>query len=342
MPPEHDPIIGLPNFKILSAEGTKAIELKVQYTGKNECPHCQGQDLRLKDTFTRRLRHHSLGLNLTSITIRTHKFYCRTCTRYFAQRLPGVLPRKRSTEPFREEVATKHHLGHTQKDLAGFLHIGQATVERWYKDFVHRWTRESSGAHCPRILGIDEHFFAKKQGYATTFADLKRGKVYDVQLGRTESTLKSYLMRLPGRSNVRVVVMDLSETYRSLVKKYFAEALIVADRFHVVRLINHHFLKTWSDLDPVGRRNRGLLSLMRRHPENLRPDQAARLREYLRQVPALEAVYDFKQYIMSFMKLKALNQDQCRQKIPGFLDAIEALRVCGFTHLETLGRTLDD
>jgi transposase len=32
--------------------------------------------------------------------------------------------------------------------------------------------------------------------------------------------------------------MDLSSTYRALVKKHFPNARIVADRFHVIRLIS--------------------------------------------------------------------------------------------------------
>jgi len=342
MPPKHDPIIGLPDFKIVRAEGSKTVQFTVQYVGQNRCPHCGAADLRIKDTFTRKIKHHSLGLCLSELFVRTHKFYCRRCDKYFSQRLPGILPRKRATEIFREEVAMKHHHGHSQKDLAQFLAIGQATVERWYKDFVHLWSQQRTNAFCPKVMGIDEHFFTKKQGYATTFANLAKGKVFDVQLGRTEASLKAYLLRLPGRSNVRVVVMDLSESYRSLVKKYFGQALIVADRFHVVRLINHHFLKTWSDLDPVGRKNRGLLSLMRRHPENLRPDQQLRLREYLQTIPALEHIYDFKQRLMALMKLKALSKDQCRRKIPEYLQMIADLQNCGFSHLETLGRTLSD
>jgi transposase len=54
--------------------------------------------------------------------------------------------------------------------------------------------------------------------------------------------------------------MDLSETYRQIVRQYFPNAMIVADRFHVVRLVNQHFLKLWQQQDPVGRKNRGLLS----------------------------------------------------------------------------------
>ena len=42
--------------------------------------------------------------------------------------------------------------------------------------------------------------------------------------------------------------MDLSETYRSIARRYFPNATIVADRFHVVRLINQHFLKVWQQV----------------------------------------------------------------------------------------------
>jgi hypothetical protein len=37
----------------------------------------------------------------------------------------------------------------------------------------------------PRVLGLDEHFFAHRLGYATTFCDLRGHKVFDVVLGRS-------------------------------------------------------------------------------------------------------------------------------------------------------------
>jgi transposase len=54
--------------------------------------------------------------------------------------------------------------------------------------------------------------------------------------------------------------MDLAVGYRSLAKKQFPQARIVADRFHVIRIVNHHLLACWKELDPVGSKNRGLLS----------------------------------------------------------------------------------
>lgn len=83
---------------------------------------------------------------------------------------------------------------------------------------------------------------------------------------------------------------QLSSTYRSLVRKCFPNARIVAGRFHVIRLMNHHFLACWHDLDPAGSKHRGLLSLMRRHRHNLKPEQLARLMNYLAAQPVLELI----------------------------------------------------
>ncbi len=57
--------------------------------------------------------------------------------------------------------------------------------------------------------------------------------------------------------------MDLSSTYRSIVKKYFPNAMIVADRFHVIRLIQHQCMMTYRELSSEIKSNRGILALLR-------------------------------------------------------------------------------
>ena len=110
--------------------------------------------------------------------------------------------------------------------------------------------------------------------------------------------------------------MDLSSTYRAVVRKHFPKALIVADRFHVIRLINHHFLACWREIDPVGSKNRGLVSLIRRHRHNLTPEQHAKLTAYLAVFPALDPIYRFKQRLCYLLLLKHRNQTQCRAVLP--------------------------
>lgn len=193
---------------------------------------------------------------------------------------------------------------------------------------------------CLRILGIDEHFFSRKQGYATTFCDLKHHSIYDVVLGRSEASLEGYLRKLAGKDEVQLVCMDLASVYRSLVRKYLPNARIVADRFHVIRLINHYFLACWKDIDPRGSKNRGLLTLMRRHRHHLRPEQAARLAAYLDQYPVLDVIYRFKQRLCYLLLKKHKTRKQCEKLAPRFLRAIAQLKQSNLPALVTLGETL--
>jgi transposase len=193
---------------------------------------------------------------------------------------------------------------------------------------------------CPEELGIDEHFFSRRKGYATTLCDLKHHKVYDVVLGRSEASLKGYFRSLKGKEKVRVVCIDLASNYRALIRKHFPNAKIVADRFHVIRIINQHFLAAWRELDPKGSKNRGLLSLMRRHEENLRPDQKERLKKYFIEHPEIQAIYEFKQRLARLLRKKMCTVSRCRKWIKRLLKYIDQLKTCGLEHLETLGRTL--
>jgi transposase len=196
---------------------------------------------------------------------------------------------------------------------------------------------EMKNRNCPLVLGIDEHFFTRKAGFATTFVDLKNHKVFDVKLGRSETALRSYLQRLKGRDKVKVVVMDLSDPYRAIARKYFPNAKIVADRFHVVRLVNHHFLKLWSQHDPEGRKNRGLISLMRRHQWHLRDDQYANLMHYLADYPVLQALYVIKQKINRYLLLKTLTKNRARRHLRNYMALVEQLAE---SPLRTLAATL--
>jgi transposase len=288
-------ITGVPGVQVLDVfENHKERNFEIRGRAKipedTQCPSCASESFRIKATHERLFKHALLGQKLVWLRVQVPKLLCKRCGRYFRVQIPGILPRKRSTELFRREVFHLHHGGLPQSRLSQSHAISGSTVERWYQDFVAYRVKELEGRECPQVLGIDEHFFSRKNGYATTLVDLKNHKVFDVILGRSEESLKGHLKRLKGREKVQVVVMDLSETYRSIVKKYFPNAMIVADRFHVVRLLNHHFLKVWGMLDPEGRKSRGLLSLLRRHEWNLKPEQVPKLQEYFKQVPGLYIV----------------------------------------------------
>lgn len=340
MPLEYS-ILNLVGYEVVGLSGINPVVIEAKFVDKIFCPECHGDNLKIKDTFDRKIRHESIGDRKSYIKIKTHKFICKHCGKYFNQQLPGVLKWGRSTEGFRREVFEKHNNGICQKKLAEKLDLGTATIERWYHAHLKYKVAKSKNDPCPIVLGIDEHFFSRKHGYATTICNLEKHKIHDIVLGRSELALEGYFNRLAGKERVQVVLMDMSETYRSIIKKHFPNAKIVSDRFHVIRLINHHFLKLWQDIDPVGRKNRGLLSLMRRHEKNLRPEQKINLHKYFDEHPGLASVYDFKQKLVQLMLIKRQTKRECRKLIPVFLDSIEQLKNSMFEPMVTLGKTLE-
>lgn len=340
--PENQFITPIAGVKVLAIDRGNAIHIKgvAVLDPHLTCPYCKSSSLRIKSTKERKLKHGIWEERLVVLQVKIPKLLCTGCHRYFTLRLPGILPRKQSTEKFRQEIFHLHHGGLSQTRLEKTHSISASTVERWYKDFVEYRVKELSGRKCPIILGIDEHFFSRKEGYATTFVDLKNHKVFDVVLGRSEASLAGYLKKLPGRERVKIVVMDLSETYRQIVRKYFPNAMIVTDRFHVVRLLNHHFLKVWGSLDEVGRKNRGLISLIRRHEWNLKEEQVPKLQNYFNEVQGLEALYRFKQDLMKLLITKHQRKDQVKDLIPQLIWHMNELLESPWQPLKTFGETL--
>jgi transposase len=258
-------IVGIAGLDVIDVHRGASIQVYAKPRKRPACIYCSHPKPRIKSSHWRTLKHARQGNRLMVLHLRIPKYHCRECNRYFRHPLPGIRPRHRATEGFRLEVFEAHEGGITQRRLAATHAVSAATIERWYQYHIQSRVSEMRDRQCPRILGIDEHFFSRKHGYATTLVDLHKHKVFDVVLGRSELSLQRFLSKLKGRDKVRFVVMDLSETYRSIVTRYFPNAQIVSDRFHVVRLVNHHFLQLWQQHDAAGRKNRGLLSLMRRH-----------------------------------------------------------------------------
>jgi len=334
-------VLGLPQYEISNIErcGGK-ITIAARHIGPISCPACGGSHLRNKGWCRRTVRHDDWGFRSCVLVLEVRKSRCLNCGRCFRQRVPGIQPFQRASESFQQMIYQQHLDGINRSCLGRRKEIGAATVQRYFVRHLKRRARQDHPPVCPQVLGIDEHFFTRKKGYATTFCDLKNRRIYDVTLGRSAAALESYFLSLEGKELVRVVCMDLAVVYRSIVKAQFPNAVIVADRFHVIRLVNHHFLQCWREIDPVGAKNRGLLSLIRRHRHNLKPEQEVRLLTYLALHPALEVIYRFKQRLCNLLLKKYKTRRHCQKLVPRFLRAILELRQSGLAPLIALGDTL--
>jgi len=202
-------------------------------------------------------------------------------------------------------------------------------------------SRERELAFCPRIVGIDEHHVVGSL-YSTTICDLEHHRVSELFPGRSREALEPYFDLLLGRNQVRLVSMDLSRTYRSIVREYFPHAQIVADRFHVIRLVIRAFRKTWMAVDEKGITAAGLRRALKRHPQNLDPEEWAKLAPYLRTHEPVRLLYDEKNKLCRLFNIKHRTVHQCRALVPQLLEEIRKLKEARFSALVTLGETLED
>ncbi|HCX3371783.1 TPA: ISL3 family transposase, partial [Legionella pneumophila] len=333
-------ILNLPGFSIVKVSGYQPLLLDVSYNRLARCGHCQSKKVRKKSSYLREVHHELIGHRRSILRFKAYKLYCHDCGRYGNQQFPGINKHQRATWRAQSAVFHEHSRGVSQKDLSERYKKGKATIERWYQRHYEEQNRELLNRPCPIVLGIDEHFFSKKEGFATTFCDLRKHKVFDVVRGRREKELKEYLQQLPGKERVKVICMDLSSTYRSLVKKYFPNAMIVADRFHVIRLIQHQCMMTCRELSSEIKNNRGILALLRTRPDNLSDEKKVKRDTFFTENPAIESIYQFQQQLHSLLMKRALTQHECRKVIPTFLDMLSELKQSGFKALASLGRTL--
>ena len=335
--------IGLSGYRTIKTKDRPEVSVTLEPRQRRlqSCPCCGGvRGLRSKGRYERRVRHLDCFGRRTSLRILCRRFSCLDCARSFVQRLPGIVPGRRTSEPLRVLLYRHQHDGMSAAALARRERLGAATLARIYNQQTERCARERQQQECPMVLGIDEHSLHRRERFATTFCDLKNHRIFEVAPGRSEAQLRPFLRSLRGRDKVRVVCIDLSSPYRAIVRRWFPNAKIVADRFHVVRLVLLHLFHLARERCPDLNWNRPWLKLLRTRADRLEPCQRERLEALFVRSPFLAHVHALKEELCSLLTRRAQTKRQCRALIPQLLSLIHRLKTSGLDQAATLGRSL--
>ena len=111
-----------------------------------------------------------------------------------------------------------------------------------------------------------------------------------------------------GREKVQVICIDLSNTYRAMIRRWFPNAAIVADRFHAVRLAGLHLMRLARQLCPELGWKRAWLGVLRMRSDRLDPEQKLRLKRLFELHPQLEPIYAMKERVCALLCLKHLSK----------------------------------
>ncbi len=286
--------------------------LEVRKTSTIEvCPRCATPSGAIYDHRVARIRDAPIRDRQVMLHIRKRRFSCKPCAKPFTEPVPGIHKGARFTERFKRAVLWACETFSDLKSVrrafrcsAGFLYrtlYQQLELKRRMR--LYPW---------PKVIGIDEHFFRRNptfgfREFVSVLVDYKGRRLMEVVHGRSSAELEYSLQYIPGRHHVRFVVMDLCEPFRNFVRGFFKNALIVADKFHVVRLLSGAINRRRKEITG-DRRTLPLRRLLLRNGFTLDHGRRFLLNRWLQRHPELNEVYRTKEALHSLYRVKGYDR----------------------------------
>jgi transposase len=193
------------------------------------CPECQ-EKTSLTHGYRRQvIRGRMIEEKPVYLRVRKRRYRCGSCTHTFYEQLPFVDRYQRRTHSLNEQVLT--YLADQSFSQAGkIVGMTSSAVLRLFDRRTLPVRRQ-----LPETIAIDEFKGdAGGERFQTIIVDAAKHQVIEILPNRRLETIVTYLRRCD-TSRVRLVVMDLSKTFKESIRAVLDQPIIVADRFHFMR-----------------------------------------------------------------------------------------------------------
>lgn len=292
----------LPELKVLAVdEQRRWIEVVAQYKSEEaECPRCGRSTWQVHQWHLQRKRDAKLWHKEVWIALFKRRFRCRHCRQVFTEPDPACGARRRTTRRLRETVARWAQEA-TVRAVARSEGVSEGLVER-------SWMEAHAVVSAPRrphvFLGVDGFCVRRPGRMWSGMWDLESGQAVAVVPGERQVDVVRMLERHADRKSVKAIAIDLAEAYRQAVELVLPDALVVADKFHVLALAGRALREVHGE-----RRRPGKLSwLLQKGVERLSDAERTRLVEALAQEPALARAWGLKESLRSLYKKQSLGE----------------------------------
>ena len=334
-------LISFPNIQINQIKSRDRF-IFIHCETTNERPHCLFCDEsgpRIHQYHYRKVKESLIRGRLPILTVKMKRYKCRKCHKTFNEKLPGILPYKRLTERMQREIYWSCENFSDLKKVRKHTSCGSKTIyERYYKQLQLK-QRMRDNTPWPKTIGIDEHAFTKnkKRGhrdFVTLIVDYNNSKPRELLPTKNSAELQKMLQHIPGRENVKNVAMDLSGSYRSFAKSFFPNAKIIADHFHVVRLMHPAINRMRKEITGDQRKH-PLRKMLLKNGFNLKVFERKAIHRWLDSYPQLKEVYMAKEALHRLYRCRGTKKArQCLIKI------LDWLALSNLKELKRLRKTL--
>jgi transposase len=291
----------LPELRLLKTQRSEGhgIQLFVEKTSEFEvCPKCATPARGVYDRRWVRLRDDPIRGDEVILRVRKRRFYCLQCHKPFTEPIDGVRKGYRTTQRYRRRLLWACDLFVDLKAVRRNYHCSSALLQRVLYEQLEL-KRRTRLYPWPAMIGIDEHLFKHEprlnlRRFVTMIVDHSHRRLMEVVQGKSADELRAALADIPGREGVQWVALDLSDSYRNFARDFFPNARLVADKFHVLRLLTpaiHRQLKALN----LSRDALPLYRVLRQNPFKLTAKWRWTLRTWLADKPALRELYACKE-----------------------------------------------
>lgn len=348
-------LLGLPGMKVTrfaieEPDGAQYLHLFCEHAHEVAvCPRCLEIVTDGYDHKRRSVRHLDIWGMRAIVHFPQRRFDCHRCGKPFTENLAWIDPRRRQTKVFEEHIYQRVKNKTPRKQVALEAGLSETTVleifKKQAKQAVHRPERG-----VVRKLGVDEISLRKgHKQYALVLSDLERRRVLAVLPNRRKETFEKWLDSLTEeeRQAVKVVSMDMCEAYRQVVCHKLPHARIVADRFHVMKQLNHQIDLLRRGLQNKAKKEgnetlyqalKGCRWVLLKRRKELKPEEEAQLRVILNASGELRTIYLLKE---EFATICSKMRD--RAQADRFLRAWTRKAVAtGSSHLIRFVKTLEN
>jgi transposase len=200
-----------------------------------DCPKCGAAD-RLYRHGTKLVQYRDIPTFGKPLTIKAEvaRYKCRECGKTSMQHLSGMDGKRRMTSRLIDYII-EQGIDQSYSAVARHVNVDDKTVWNICEEQVQRVVKRNM-TEPVIILGIDELTIRKQK--RTVFVDVANRKLLDLIESMSKTAVSHWLSWMPNRDRVRIVTIDMWGPYAEVAEALLPNAIIVTDKFHVVKKAN--------------------------------------------------------------------------------------------------------
>ncbi len=290
------------------------------------CPKCGKNAKTVYDKKKRKIVHGVFADKKVLLALKVRRFKCQSCQSVFTEPSPLGINRKRYDDHFANEVLRRLSSSGF-KETGKKYHISFPSMISMLKERK----RKEKFPEGEVVLNVDEHSFSGRD-MKITVGDPRNKKLLSVLKDDKQETLKHYFRSLPNEAKSRIieVCIDMKTSYLVAIKEILPKAVVVVDRFHVVKEMirqTEELRKIMQSKGRIGHKriNRFLLAKNR---EDLNEEERERLKDIFarnKKFPALQNAYFVKEKVREMYLSK--DRKEAERRFDALLLQLEQIQV---------------